>query len=239
LVFDDTNLYLLGFPSMKKSVPSHILMKLDRDEPRLIGGFGKRIEMNVIKTGTKPRLPTQHWSAKAVIGKRLWLGSPFQTLLDVYDLNGRFVETLKTGVEGMRHEDFDGISGRKDYLELCSRAFQNRSIWRLGPLVIAYFAKNPGTFSATVYDAEGSILSANLPPGHVYASPAAKVIDNEIVLQWLLDRENAAYLPERMGDVGFQKLLETGFESPSDEEALFLIVSRLAPAFRQTKGKAE
>ena len=218
--------YLMEFNSWTIEVPYHVALDVSSENWRVLWGFGRRFHL-AVSARQRRDIPNMGMTSYALVGDRIWSGSPYITNLEVFDLEGRFVAELATGVEGLKPEDYQGVKTAAEFETLRREKYYNLALWYLDPLVIAHFGRYPRGYAATVYDREGHILTANLPVGHGFFSPVAHNVGDRIAAAIFAGDLDPEKLKRDLGNRALTAILEAGYDPDSDEEALFLIISGL------------
>ena len=128
---------------------------------KVIHGFGKRFSHF-----RNQKFPTHDYGGFAKINNTIWVGSPYKSSLDVYDLEGRFLSELKGGVDGLSLEYCETINDRRGFDSLTSTKHANFMLQQCGDLVFNFYSSaNPSgqrRAPVTVFDIWGNLVKQNL-----------------------------------------------------------------------------
>lgn len=186
---------------------------------QLRNGFGEKFTYyhEAVRT-------TIDFSAFTQVAGQLWVGSPFSSQIEIYDMQGRFMQTLEPACRNCLSEDTFREQPKSYWQKhkyshnLFSIKGRNIAIDQVGELVFVFH----GIAGFTVYGIDGQLLATH----HLKN-------DLGLILDVQQDRvATRAMLPEQanMNDETLQKLHEAGydFENPDNHNDL-LMISTLKP----------
>jgi len=155
----ESEIYIFGFKSFFDNDPQHVRIQLS-EKGETFHGFGVRREPDFVKQGT-----SMAWNAHGIVSSRLWVASPYESKIDIFDLSGGYISTLEVaGMDRLKMEDWAGLNkeDRRNRAELWKEKQSYTRIVPAGNLVFAWL-KN----KLDVYDLNGNIIKPNLKRGKI------------------------------------------------------------------------
>lgn len=157
------SLYLGAYVSNKDTGVWHATLKCSGREFDVINGFGERFEpLKAHKLGVF------FLDVFEQIGDEIWVGSPYATTIDVFDLKGGYRRKIgsKPRANGITKDHFanipkDQVKGRAFRRQLGSLEM-HRGICQVGDLVIVEYGK-----FMCVFDRHGNMIREYLPRARI------------------------------------------------------------------------
>jgi len=147
----ENQLYLPNFDSLNRDAPWHVLLNPVQVDQTPVG-FGKR----EVPFSEIPWAMT----AFAQVGDFIWSGSPYESKLEIYDLQGRHAGTLETAqINGLGLEELDDdlARDRKKRRQMFNRP-RNVEILAVSDIVLVRM----GLMEYCIFDRGGNLLRSNL-----------------------------------------------------------------------------
>jgi hypothetical protein len=219
--------YILGFFTASPGAPYHAILSLEGRELSLVTGFGERHPAAVTPVKRDPRdLMFKDLSSLAHVNGRIWVGSPYGADIEIFDEEGRLVERLQPGVDGISRQEMDGVRTESDYAELLTDNYDHSGMAFLDPWVIAYFTKNRRHHIAQLFDSEGTLVNSLNVEKSVFGI-RAKSVDGLLVYNIRAGDFSSETLIEKVGAEGYQLLIDAGFKPEEEDDAVYLLLSQV------------
>jgi len=163
-------LVLVRFPSQNADAPLVVILDPSQAKQTVTAAFGKRLP--IVERAADKGVPRKAYTAFACIEGRFWLGSPYQTHVEVYDARGQLIKRLGEGIQRdpkifLNRDDMaelDQVSDpyRKMRQEILPK-HANLLIRQVGKLVVVQMG-----WTFDVYDLNGNLLGASLKSDFIY-----------------------------------------------------------------------
>lgn len=211
-------LYLLGIPSANPKAPWHVLVNPQSHEAQfdVITGFGKRVEPY-----RNTNLAPWGFSSFAVVGDKIWTGSPYSNHLEVFDFEGRFVgKAGRNGSPNAPTLNDHKVKNINQVRALRREKDFNMKMCTVGPVVLSFLSRY-----VDVYDHHGNLLTQPLKAGKI-SFPLTSYTENDehymVTPLFILDDINEYSAKER------ELMPRAGFDPKNlTEENMGLRISRL------------
>ena len=209
ILTDQYRLYTAYPRSGRADAPFHAVFDFAKDPGTVLYGFGERfalLEKKIITGATRKRL-----TAFEKIGDRIWTGSPYGSHLDIFDLEGRFLGKLPSGLDGLQYSDFEKINfrNRKERYKLYGK-LSNGAIHQVGPLVVVSLEHQGGSLF-NLYDQAGNLLKKGLERSDCYRKIHLGFKD-QIIGSFPVDIEYVAYYQKYLTKEEFRNLENAGWD---------------------------
>ncbi len=221
-IFNGDRAYLMGFSALTENTPYHAIMQIQEGKLTSLTGFGNRPSYAVSRkpTANAPILPALQ--SFALVGDRLWMGEPLGSTIDVYDLEGRFVDNLKTGVVGLQMDH--STTGDNDINSLLNECYINFKLVPVANYVIAFFIGKTVPI-ATIFTAEGMLLVSSIEAPSPLCSVFSESSGDGLVTVLDSNTLRPDNVQGYVDDSDLKLLFEAGLDPDSKEEAFFLFES--------------
>jgi len=220
-------LYVGAFPSNNPYSPWHAFIRYQDREFKVAAGFGERF--GPMETASdRYRIPAWRYDGFARVGDRIWTGSPYSAILEIYDLEGRLAGRLRRSkADQLIQDDFKEInmSKQQEVFELFFKP-RNYTIIPVGNLVFAYGVAKDGLW-LDIFDANGNLINGNMknlrPYNEIKGAYGNRIVSVMPVLE-SLEKYNARLTPNEMKLLG-----QAGFD-PEDyyNDNPYLVIGELA-----------
>lgn len=113
-----------------------ILQRKDGESFEVLTKFGKRFSGLKNRTGT---FPEWFWRAFAIIDKNIWMGSPYHSNIEVFNMDGSLIQKMAMGhPKGLQYEDFRGVnfSSKVEISKKIYHKFRNLKITSLADKLV-------------------------------------------------------------------------------------------------------
>jgi hypothetical protein len=195
--------------------PAHGLIRNPLDPDRIhVAGFGPRFLP--MERAMRNGLPGLAFSAMARVGDQLWLGSPYDCVIQAFDLDGRALGTVTVPhPDKMRADDFERVDrmGHQALVQLL-KTYHNFKILPLGELVLVAYAGADGLL-IDVLDRHGNPVKTAISDTGMFQHPLNTAGDRLLALYFPPEDATPARLRRQMGESGYALLLAAGFD-PQD-----------------------
>jgi hypothetical protein len=234
-LFTEDYWYAVGYNAVSADHPAHAKLRLTADTAEVMAGFGERFAYTYRKD-VRRNFPDKAWEAAILVDQRIWLGSPYGSQIDVFDLEGRFVASLESGLGGAISQndylDAKNLQERRE-LEMDSYALQFL-IW-VDPFVLATYGRAGRHLRVNLYDAEGNLLRKGLTAGKHLNSIFRLYSGNFLIWPW--PAEMGPWWEKMTRPEEYQNLLDQGFkpEAFKPDDNPVLILSVLKPALAENR----
>jgi len=152
-------LILGGFSSYNQEAPWHVRLRWSGKDFSVLNGFGERSDPLL-----KHKLGRFSLSCFAIVGGNIWVGSPYLTDINVYDMNGSYLGDIEKSkcLDPLSESDFDSFpkdptKARAKRNALFKRT-HNFSIMQVGSYVIVDHGRK-----ISLYDLKGHLLRDSIP----------------------------------------------------------------------------
>lgn len=212
----------------------YAMVELLPDGGHEVRGFGDRFHFWDRKFS--PRFGDLSVGSFNKIGNRIWIGSPYNCAIEIFDLDGRRLKELKESYhpEGLTYEDFKEARGNITKKELfqgfLSKKILNRAIHPLGPLAVRTLFHPTIKYIYDVFDLEGGLLAKGLKSG----ASSIEILDTHgknIVAKltaFTYNDLNEEHLKNVLYQPEYEALFKAGFELGNEDDRFYLWLARLA-----------
>lgn len=209
IINDSDKLFSPSFPTHDIHEPHHIIFDISKRKPSVIWGFGKRFspfeEFRVAGGGSWPV------TAFNVVGANLWVGDAFSTDIEIYDLEGREIKTVKSGLVGLERSDFDGVNlwNETEHRELFLKR-KVQTVFQVGGAAIASYLGDGG-FVYNLFDLQGKLLQKGLKGAPVFKSFLDSTEDF-IVDRFPMEIDEVKFYQKFLSEKEYLALQEAGWD---------------------------
>ncbi|MDJ0835611.1 MAG: 6-bladed beta-propeller [Acidobacteriota bacterium] len=220
-IWDDKDrLYLGGLSGFSPKSPRHVLMEVSENRIKPVRGFGKKPEELV---GLAYSLA---WRSMLRVDDFIWIGSPYKTKLEVYDMNGGFAGAIGD-ISRPNELDLDEFlkvansknRSREKLREIVTKKY-NRGLYQVGDLVVS----NLDLKSFDIYDRWGNLLRTDLKNNMPVTILTG--YDNKLVSRFIISEKGKRFMTDN--EIGLLDAL--GWEEDKNgEDNPYLRIGVLKP----------
>lgn len=148
--FEDGRLFVLNVDTFDPDLPAHAIVDFKSDGFEVVGGFGRRFSL-----AEQLRVRYFH-SAVEMVGKNLWIGSPYHSEIDIFNFSGQKLTTINRSSKSyhrLKIEYFEGVSNKQEFFSKKSEFQSTSSIHSLEPFVLVCYGSE-----IDLYDYNGNFI---------------------------------------------------------------------------------